>query len=171
MTDRLERYLKASAAGSAEAAYEAAKLLQAEGRSASLVQTQLQRAACGGYIPAQRELGKLGLSDALVEEGLNEEWGDASPEEQGARWLERAYLAGDPQAGVYYATVCMTGCSGLPVDPERANRIMEECWPLVSEPCRKAVSLVLLMMDLVSTAEDKRSYLAGVISCGWERGA
>lgn len=127
MTDRLHRCLEAAARGDARAAFVAAHLLEGEGESVVLVQTQLRRAAEGGYAIAQRELAVLGLCDKLCDSGVTACCAARDAQSQGLYWLKRAAAAEDTAAMLLLACCYRHGLYGVPCSETKAERLLQIC--------------------------------------------
>ena len=141
----LDYYLRKSARGDHNAAYEAAKIMQLEKYSEVMVQAQLRKAASLGSVEAMRWLGFLGLSGKLISpESTVTKISYYNTYDHAYNWFVKGSQKGDALSTFVVGT-CLQHGIGTSQDTQKSKEIMSDVSSKVS------VDVVLPIIFLFNT--------------------
>lgn len=162
MTDMLMYYLSESCKGDRVAAFEAAKIMTFEKYSDLIIQKQYLRSAELGYVPAQRELGILGLCKKLVEPESIE--GDIRYNKdliEGINWIKLAAKNKDG-AAIFILGKCYQLGLGVRINEEKANALIGVASTVLTIDNMIILNLAISMIADTFNASVNSGYTQGI---------
>ena len=150
----LNYYLRLSARGDHEAAYQAAQIMHHEGRSDLSVQAQLRHAASCGSTRAMRWLGFIGLSEKLITpQSSLTNLSYYKGFEQAYQWFSQGAIQGDTVC-IIATGFCLLHGIGVTQDMQKSKELISGVTDRVS--VEAIVPIIFLLNTLVPTTPQFR---------------